>query len=119
MDFDDDPHLDVCQNIETGLCTEYEINPELTDTKCMFALDAAKVAIKQEFGFAKNQKVNRLPGTEGVIDWCVEVGLARIDKVNNLTLKEYVAQLEKIRKSVQRHSAAGPRGYYGFIKDYV
>jgi hypothetical protein len=119
MDFDDDPYLDVCQNIEAGLCREYDINPELTDTKCTFALDAAKVAIKQKFGFAKNQKVNRLPGTEGVIDWCVEVGLARIDKVNDLTLKEYVAQLEKIRKSVERHSAAGPRGYYEFIKDYV
>jgi len=119
MDFDDNPHIDVCQNIEAGLRREYDVNPDLTDTKCMFALDAAKVAIKQEFGFAKNQKVNRLPGTDVIIDWCVEVGLARIDKVNNLTLKEFVAQIEKIRKSVERHSAAGPRAYYEFIKNYV
>jgi hypothetical protein len=119
MDFNDDKYLDVCQNIEAGLRREYEMTPELTDTKCVFALEASKVAIKQEFGFAKNERINRLPGTEGIIAWCVEIGLARIEKVNDLTLKEYIAQLEKIRKSVKRHSAAGPRGYYEFIRSYV
>ena len=119
MNFNEDKHIDVCQNIEVGLRREYEANPELTDTKCMFALEAAKVAIKQEFGFAKNERLNRAPGTEGIIDWCVGIGRARIDKVNDLTLKEYIARVEKIKKSVKRHSAAGPRGYYEFIRNYV
>lgn len=119
IDFNEDKHIDVCQNIELGLRREYDENPELTDTKCMFALDAAKVVIKQEFGFAKNQRVNRITGTEGIIDWCVDVGCARIDQANDLTLKEYIARLEKIKRSVKRHSAAGPRGYYEFIRHYV
>lgn len=54
MDFNDDIHLEVCQNIEVCLRLQYEPNPELTDAKCIFALENAKIAIKKEFGFAKN-----------------------------------------------------------------
>ena len=39
VDFGDDKHLDVCQNIEFGLKKEYEKNPNLTDTQCIFALE--------------------------------------------------------------------------------
>jgi outer membrane receptor for monomeric catechols len=56
---------------------------------------------------------------QGIISWCVAIGLERIGNVNNLTLKEYVARIEKIRKSVKRHSNYGRRGYYDFIKHYV
>ncbi|MES9903526.1 MAG: hypothetical protein ABW168_12740 [Sedimenticola sp.] len=61
MGFENDEHLDVCQNIELGLMKQYEINPALTDSNpaltdslCLFALDQTKVAIKQSFGFAAN-----------------------------------------------------------------
>ncbi|MES9902457.1 MAG: hypothetical protein ABW168_07215 [Sedimenticola sp.] len=54
MGFESDEHLDVCQNIELGLMQQYEINPALTDSLCLFALDQTKVAIKQSFGFAAN-----------------------------------------------------------------
>ncbi|WP_295878648.1 hypothetical protein [uncultured Thiohalocapsa sp.] len=118
-DFNDDPHLDVCQNIEVGLREQYDRLPGLIDTQCMFALDSAKVAIKQQFGYARNERVNVLPGTEGIIDWCVAIGQARIGDASNLTLKEDVACLEKIKRSVKRHSEAGPRGYYAFIRHYV
>lgn len=119
MDFNDDKHIDVCQDIEVGLRKQYELNPDLEDAKCMFALDSAKIAIKQRFGYAKNEKVNTLEGTQGIIDWCVSVGVSRINKVNNLTLKEYLARIEKIKKSVKLHSKHGNRGYYEFIKKYV
>jgi len=119
MDFNDDKHIDVCQNIEVGLRKQYELNPKLTDTKCIFALDSAKVAIKKEFGYAKNEKVKVLDGTQGIIDWCVSVGMSRIEKVNDLSLKEYIARIEKIKKSVKLHSEHGRRGYYEFIKNYV
>ena len=120
MDFNDDKHLDVCQNIEAGLRVQYELHPELTDKKCIFALNSAKVAIKKEFGYAKNEEVIVLDYTQGIIDWCVDTGLERIEKVNNLTLKEYIARIEKIRKSVELHSSlGGPREYYEFIKRYV
>lgn len=118
-EFNEDPHLDVCQNIEFGLREQYDRSPSLTDAQCMFALDSAKVAIKQQFGYAKNERVNVLPGTEGIIDWCVAIGQERIGDASDLTLKEYVARLEKIKRSVKLHSAAGPRGYYQFIRQYV
>ena len=118
-DFNDDEHIDVCQNIEVGLKLEYEKRPNLTDLQCVFGLENAKVAIKKEFGFAKNERVSNAEEIQGIVAWCVEIGISRIDKVNDLTLKDYLARIEKIRKSVERHSKAGRRGYYEFIRDYV
>jgi hypothetical protein len=118
-DFNDDPHLDVCQNIEFGLKREYETNEDLTDAMCILGLESAKIAIRKRLGFAKNEKVPEHPLTKGIIEWCTSVGLERIGKVNNLTLNEYVARIEKIRRSVVRHSDAGRRGYYEFIRNFV
>lgn len=118
-DFNDDKHLDVCQNLEVGLKTQYELHEELTDSICIFALDNAKVAIKKRFGYARNEKVTEIPLTKGIIDWCVDLGVYRIGKVNDLSLKGYVDRIEKIKRSVIRHSEYGARGYYDFIKDYV
>ena len=119
MDFNDDDLLDVCQNIEAGLKKQYEMNPALTDSICVFALENAKIAIKKEFGFAKNERVTDMEAARGAIEWCVAVGKERIEGASNFTLKEYLAQLEKIRKSVVRHSKSGTRGYFEFIKNYV
>ena len=119
MDFNDDEHLDVCQNIEVGLKKQYEVNSALTDSICIFALDNAKIAIKKQFGFAKNEKVTDHPLAKGIIDWCISIGMERIGKVNNLTLAEYVNRIEKIKRSVARHSTDGARGYYDFIRNYV
>ncbi len=119
MDFNDDDHIDVCQNIEFGLKEQYEQNLAITDSMCIFALDNAKIAIKKKFGFAKNEKVTTMEEIQGIINWCVSLGLERIEKVNDLSLKEYIGRIEKIRKPVKRHSKYGVRGYYEFIKDYV
>ena len=119
MDFNNDKHVDVCQNIEAGLKRQYEIDPGLTDSICVLALNNAKIAIKQQFGFAKNESVVSVAETKGVIDWCVQVGVERIGKVNALTLKEYVALLDKIRRSVARHGEDGSRGYYEFIRNFL
>ena len=119
MDSNDDEHIDVCQNIEVGLRQQYEKHPELTDAQCIFALDNAKIAIKKEFGYAKNEQIKNTERTQGIISWCVSVGLERIEKVNNLTLKDYIGRLEKIKKSVKRHSKYGSRGYFEFVRKYV
>jgi hypothetical protein len=119
MSLNDDKHIDVLQNIEIGIKLEYERNPRLTDSTCILALDSAKTAIKQRFGFAQNESVIKAEDAQGIIAWCVEVGLDRIGKASDLTLKEYVACLEKIKRSVDRHAGAGRRSYYEFIKDYV
>ena len=118
-DFNDDDHLDVCQNIEAGLKFEYENNLNLTDLLCINGLENAKIVIKQEFGFAKNERVSTSLETEGIVLWCRSVGLERIEKINNLTLKEYLARIDKVKNSVKRHSAFGKRSYYEFIKNYV
>ena len=118
MDFNDDKHLDVCKNIEAGLKHEYDCNPDLTDTLCILALEQAKVAVKQQFGYAKNESVSKHGELQGVINWCVTIGIERIDKVNDLTLKEYLARIEKIKHSVQLHSGAGSRSYYEFIRAF-
>ena len=119
MDFKNDEHLDVCQNIEVGLKQQYELNADLTDTLCIFALEAAKTALKQRFGYAKNEKLTDHPLAQGVIAWCVSVGEERIGKVNDLTLKDYLNLIDKIKRSVKRHSTDGQRAYYEFIRDYV
>jgi hypothetical protein len=119
MDFGNDPHLDVCQAIETGLKHEYERHPGLTDMQCIFALQNAKIAAKHHFGYGKNESVVASPETEGIIGWCVEVAAERVGKVNNLTLREFNARLDKIARSVRRHSQDGSRAYYAFIKDFV
>jgi hypothetical protein len=119
MDFNDDEYIDVCQSIEVGLKTQYEENPKLTDTQCVFALDNAKIAIKKEFGYAKNEKATSMEEAQGIINWVTYVGKEKIDKTNNLTLKEYINIIEKIKRSVKRHSKQGRRGYYEFIRQYV
>lgn len=118
-DLVDDEHIDVCQNIEESLKIQYEIHKDLTDSQCIFALDNAKIAIKKEFGFAKNERVKITENTKGIIDNCIEIGKARIEKINDLTLKEYINRIDKIKRSVKRHSEFGNRGYYEFIKNYV
>ncbi|VAW29630.1 hypothetical protein MNBD_BACTEROID06-1084 [hydrothermal vent metagenome] len=47
------------------------------------------------------------------------MGLERINNVNSLTLKEYTKRLEKVCKSVKRHSKFGVRAYYEFVRNYV
>jgi hypothetical protein len=119
MGFNDDKHLDICQKIETGLKHAYESNPRLTDVLCILALDNAKVAVKQQFGFAKNESVSSAEDIQDVIRWCVDIATQRVDRVNDLSLKECVARIDKIRRSVQLHAGAGSRSYFDFIKNYL
>ncbi len=119
MDLSDDPHIDLLQDIESGLKAEYERHPSLTDTLCMFGLENAKVAVKQAFGYGRNEKVARNPLTDGIVDGCVQIARARVDKVDGLTLRDFNTRVDKIIRSVRRHSKDGPRAYYEFIRHYV
>ena len=117
-DFDDDPHLDVCQNIEAGLMQSYRSNARLTDVVCELALDNAKIAIKQHFGFAQNERVSQSDAVAPIVAFCVQIGQARIGKINDLTLKEFVARIDKVKASVRRHSHDGPRAYFAFVSPF-
>lgn len=119
MSFNDDPYLDVCQNIEVGLKHAYERNPELTDSLCILALENAKIAVKQHFGFAKNESVSKAAEFQDVVNWCVTLAVERVERSDGIPLKEYIARIEKIRRSVQRHAGDGSRSYYRFIRPYL
>jgi hypothetical protein len=49
----------------------------------------------------------------------VKLGADSVGAPGGPTLKEYIAVINKIRKSVILHSAFGTRGYGDFIKHYV
>ncbi len=98
---------------------QYEVNPALTDSLSIFALDQAKIAIKQQFRFAANERVASNEQVKGIIDWCVAKGLRRVTEDGGLSLQEYVKRIEKVKKSVKRHSLFGPRGYYEFIRKFM
>lgn len=85
MRLNDDEFLDACQNIEAGLKIEYEQNPALTDERGAFALDQAKIAVKQRFGFAKNESCPVDRDRQEIIDWCVECAATRVDNSNGPT----------------------------------
>lgn len=119
MDRGDDEYLRACCDIETGLVREYESNPGLTDSKVVYALDNAKIAVKHTNGYGKNEKIVMDHDTTGIIELCTAVGRERMGETNGLSLKEYLSQIDKVKRSVKRHSEYGRRGYYEFVKDYV
>ena len=116
----DDKFLDVLQNIEASLARIYDENESTTDSVVMMALDKGKIAIKQQFGYAKSQ--NGTPSNQvekSVIEIIIEIGLMRIGKINDLKLDEYITLIGKVNRSVDTHRQHGIRGYYNFIKKYV
>jgi len=119
MDPKNDLQLSICEAIEARLRAEYEAIPELTDALCIVGLDNSIIAVKQKFGFAKNEKVLSHPAIDGIVAHVAAIAVDNIGKAGNLTLKDYVALVTTIKKSVVRHSAFGPCAYYEFIRDYV
>jgi hypothetical protein len=116
---DSHQELYLCSAVETGLSAEYQRSPELTDALCIVGLDNAIIAVKQKFGFARNEAVLSHPAIDDIVAHVVNIGVDSIGKTGDLTLKDYIAVINKIKKSVMRHSAFGPRAYYDFIKNYV
>jgi hypothetical protein len=119
MSFNDDKYLDVCQNIEAGLKAQYELNPALTDERCAYALQSAKVAVKQRFGYGANESCAVSADLQGVVDWCVTVASERVNESTGPTLKEFLARIDKVTRSIQRHAKDGNRSYYSFIKEFL
>jgi hypothetical protein len=111
--------LSLCHAIESRLSDSYGFAPGLTDRLCVLALDNSITALKQHFGFAKNETVLTRPDIDDIVVQVVAIGVNSIDRMPGVTLKDYIAVINKIRKSVIRHSAFGPRAYYDFIQDYV
>ena len=119
MNSNDDKYLDVCQNIESGLKVAYERDLSLTDERCAYALDRAKVAVKQRFGYAASESCSVSAELQGIVDWCVAIASERVNESTGPTLKEFVARIDKVARSVRGHSKDGHRRYYLFVKDFL
>jgi hypothetical protein len=119
MSFNDDKYLDVCQNIEVGLKIEYERDGSLTDERCAYALERAKAAVKQRFGYGSNESSGVSPELQGIVDWCVTVAGERVNESSGPTLKEFLARIDKVTRSVRRHAHDGNRSYYAFIREFL
>ena len=119
MNFNDDKYLDVCQSIEVGLKMAYERNLGLTDEKCVYALERAKIAVKHRFGYGLNESSTVGPELQDVVDWCVQLAGDRVNDSTGPTLKEFLARVDKVGRSVKRHASDGSRGYYLFVRDFL
>ena len=119
MNFGDDKYLDVCQNIEVGLKVAYERDSGLTDEMCSYALERAKAAVKQRFGYGKNEPSSVRPELQGIVDWCVLVAAERVNESTGPTLKDFLARMDKVNRSVRRHARDGSRSYYEFIREFL
>ena len=117
----EDRKLFICQNIEFVLKQEYERNPAMTDAICARALDNAKIGCKHQFGFAQNETMSGAEEIRGIVLVCMAIAQKQVGELETVTLKEYVACLEKIRRSVDRHAdgGGGGRSYYEFVRHYL
>ena len=119
MKFEDDIFLSVCEAIERELVQEYILNPALSDIRCMYALDRSKIAVKQAFGYSANESAQVDHDLSGILNRCVLVAKQYVDKPDGPTLREFNARLDKISRSVRRHSQDGARGYFEFVCNFV
>jgi hypothetical protein len=133
-DFSVEEYLDVLQNIEVGLVSAYQENPDLTDTGTMYAvetlikvysgeLQGREVALPQ----FKPEELEAYDAAKAMCEW--RLGRASMEDdtgkkvemdVKLLTLEEIIACLKRIRKSIETwYKRGGRRGYYEFVRQYV
>lgn len=75
--------------------------------------------MKQRFGFGINESSRVSPELHSIVDWCVLVAVKRVNESTGPTLKEFLARIDKINRSVRRHSQDGSRSYYLFIREFL
>ncbi len=119
MQKDEDAYLPILKDIETGLVEEYRQDPQLTDPKVAYALDAGKVAIKKSQGYAKNQSVPSDPQTDRIVAHCLHVAQTHLAPQGSLSLSELIRCIDRVERSVRRHAAHGLRGYFEFVQDFI
>ncbi len=133
-DFSVQEYLDVLQNIEVGLVSAYQDNPNLTDTGTMYAvetlikvysgeLQGREVALPQ---FKPEEKA-AYDNARAMCEWrlgraSMKDGKGKEVKMGKepLTVEEIIACLKRIRKSIETwYKRGGRRGYYEFVNKYI
>jgi hypothetical protein len=133
-DFSVEEYLDVLQNIEVGLVSAYQGNPNLTDTGTMYAVETLikvysgemqgrEVALPQ---FKPEEKA-AYDAARAMCEWrlgraTMKDGKGKEMKLGTepLAVEEIIACLKRIRKSIETwYKRGGRRGYYEFVRQYV
>lgn len=133
-DFSVEEYLDVLQNIEVGLVSAYQGNPNLTDTGTMYAvetlikvysgeLQGREVALPQ----FKPEEQAAYDAARAMCEWRLGRATMKDNKgkemklgTEPLTVEEIIACLKRIRKSIETwYKRGGRRGYYEFVRQYV
>lgn len=127
----DEEHLDVLQNLEFAIVEVFRANPAMTDYSALRAYEAARQHYRAEQR-GQPLKPNSLTGLdaaayEAVMAMC-EFRLGRDPgpppeenvPVTPITLETLTASLQKLAKSVERHTRHGGRqGYLTFIDQFL
>ena len=66
-----------------------------------------------------NESIAVGPELQGIVDWCVQVAGDRVNDATGPTLKEFLTRMDKVGRSVKRHSSDGRRAYYLFVRDFL
>ena len=74
---------------------EMRLSQFIETALCMLGLYNAVIAIKQAFGFAKNEMIFDHSAIKSVIAHVVDIGLNNIGKEDGLTLNEYIVVARK------------------------
>lgn len=82
--------LPLAEKIERALMQEYQRTPALTDVLCIFGIENARIAIRQHFGFGRNERLSVGPETRGVVDACVAIAKEHVDEDAGLSMKEFL-----------------------------
>ena len=130
MNFDDDPYLDVTQNIEFALVLAYKADRSLLDRDVMDALDESARRYGAQANGREASPLPLAPRAEAVLaaiskacEWRLGRGIfpeAGNELVSPVPEDAITHSLRKIRKSVTRWTKQGGRqGYLTFIEPYV
>ncbi len=133
-DFSVEEYLDVLQNIEVGLVSAYQDNPNLTDTGTMYAIETLikvysgqlqgrEVALPQ----FKPEEQAAYDAARAMCEWRLGRATMKDNKgkevkmdTEPLTVEEIIACLKRIRKSIETwYKRGGRRGYYEFVRQYL
>lgn len=131
VNFEDDRHLDVLQNIESVVVDVYRSDRELLDSEVDQALGAVIVALNAKRlekpfdpeSVKMSKRAKRLfQAVLDVAEWRITGGPLAGEAIGPVPrgVEELVACLRRIRKSVRQWTKErGRRGYLNFVKEYL
>lgn len=126
-DFNEQPNLDVLQNIEVGIIQVYRADATLLDVDAQDAIDALVRHYRSEEEQRGEVNLRLSEKARVVFDSVQSICLWRLGRtpdpdgvpVDPLSVAEMVACLQGVQKSIPRWTRQGKRGYLDFVGQYL